>query len=361
MIKDSIVFKNDYIKTYTKCFSCNKVSHRFAQCPYFKSHYEARRDIFLQKLIFSKPQLRAFHQRKSHIMSKHTLKDRKKVMKSVINIRFNKGLMKKYIEILEKSKENQENNKNIENTEPDDEENNPEESSVKLRRTLSLNDIKEKNDISMIRSCKSEENIQLPPKIIPLEEYPKQSNASLNSLANNSNNNLNVFTKNNTAISDIEFDKKSSFVFNESEEEKAIHSQNTGRSIQEKRGIQKMFVATKKLLTKNENKPPIFVHSNSNKSYNCGVKFDRGLSNQKLTPLLREKENTNSFAKTNVPLKEKGDLFFFDFDQMKEFEHYCKETNSSAVVKDLHKKKANKIKVRICESPGKKEKTIFHK
>ena len=110
MIKDEILFSNEYKYLSTTCPSCNKLDHRMAACPYLNYLSVANRDFLIHKLIYSKPQARAFFERKIGQVRLHALFDRKKIMKKVINIRFNKDLMGNYLELMA-SENNLENEK----------------------------------------------------------------------------------------------------------------------------------------------------------------------------------------------------------------------------------------------------------
>ena len=91
----------------TNCQFCNQKNHRIADCSNINPFSYIHRQLILNKLIYSKPQIRKpiiRNNRKEHCELKSLL-GRKKIMKKAMTMRFNKDLMNIYSSINAKSEE----------------------------------------------------------------------------------------------------------------------------------------------------------------------------------------------------------------------------------------------------------------
>ena len=97
MIKDKILFSQNFSDLSSNCLSCKKNDHRLTSCPIINPFNLKNRHFFNQKLIFSKPQKRNYFTRKpKKVKNDNALLDRKKFMKRALSVRFNKDLMAIY-------------------------------------------------------------------------------------------------------------------------------------------------------------------------------------------------------------------------------------------------------------------------
>lgn len=90
MIKDQILFSHQYSRiSNKKCLSCNNTDHFLKRCPLVT--YQPDKDFLIEKLNYTKPQKRhAFSRRNSTYF---TLKKRKDCYKAALSLRFDKRLM----------------------------------------------------------------------------------------------------------------------------------------------------------------------------------------------------------------------------------------------------------------------------
>lgn len=101
MIKDQILFSHEYSRISNKtCLSCNNTDHFLKRCPLIT--YQPDKDFLVEKLNFTKPQKRQqFSRRNSRYFA---LKKRKDCYKAALSLRFDKRLMEKYQFSIEDSR-----------------------------------------------------------------------------------------------------------------------------------------------------------------------------------------------------------------------------------------------------------------
>jgi len=90
-IKDKGRF-NENNESLVGCLSCNKSNHSIDNCPLLT--YCPDKTFLIERLNFSRPQKRLVFSRKTK--KKNTFKDKKTVLRSVMQVRFNKSLMNIY-------------------------------------------------------------------------------------------------------------------------------------------------------------------------------------------------------------------------------------------------------------------------
>jgi len=317
MIKDSILFSQNYKDLNAKCHSCNKFDHRMAFCPYITSLSTINRKSHIQKIIYSKPQSRVPFERKHHLLFK-ALNDRKKIMKRVMNVRFNKDLMSFYTKFSKTP------GKDLENEED-------ESHSMKGSRDLSL-----KNNNERIPSPHEFENKKFKSLgEIPLEhsEFKRIYSMADKALLSNDfdqkksvQEHQKVYNKEITdkSFNDFEFiDKNNLFKTILTSETSSVKKKAKKPTIQEKRGIKETLVVSLKEKEKVNTEEPesaftlnSVVSSMKPKENVRNAHFDRGSGGK--------------------------DLFFFEFERMKEFRLYFNNHNISHFLKELEKKKAGK-------------------
>lgn len=107
MVRDKILFSRVHLDLMTNCQFCNEKTHRIADCSNINPFSYIHRQLILNKLIYSKPQIRKpffRNNRKEHCELKSLL-GRKRIMKKAMTVRFNKDLMNIYSSINAKSDE----------------------------------------------------------------------------------------------------------------------------------------------------------------------------------------------------------------------------------------------------------------
>ena len=58
MIKDKILISRDYLNLHSTCLSCMKIDHRINECPFISCFSSFKRQMIIQKHIYTKPQNR---------------------------------------------------------------------------------------------------------------------------------------------------------------------------------------------------------------------------------------------------------------------------------------------------------------
>ncbi len=344
MIKDAILFSNEYKYLSTACPSCNKFDHRMAACPYLNYLSIANRDFLIHKLIYSKPQTRNFFARKSQQIRLHALFDRKKIMKKVINIRFNKDVMGNYLELMA-SKNNLENedssglfsSKNLNSR------NNLRKYSYDDKSEGFKKVLKKYKSLEEIPHIEDSKKLQLSfdSPLIPHLETSKSLKTPQKSLVEQQKTQHDLIEKNSQSILELDHEKNKGLVINTWLCEGRNSWKTLRNNLQEKRQSKKLFIDTKK-------KNWFFSMSSSNEEVEKESEKNKRLVTMRSKTKEQSKYSKRNNSMANSPkLKDRvtKDLFCFEFERMKEYTKYSKENNASCVVRESEKRRFNtKIK-----------------
>ena len=91
-MKDKAIFSNEFKPLYINCLSCQSPNHYFSQCPMIHKYHSHAIEFFLQKHIFSIPQMRT----PKFVRHDKKIFNIKIIMQKAFSITFNKTLMSNY-------------------------------------------------------------------------------------------------------------------------------------------------------------------------------------------------------------------------------------------------------------------------
>lgn len=361
-LKDKSLFENNQVIPHSNCFSCHENDHILKNCPLLI--YDPKKIFLIEKLNFTKPQKRVRFNRR--IYKKNTLISKKIVAKSVMQVRFNKMLMSLFNNKLDKKKfqtliENTVLSKNLIG-----------ESSFLQNRSKSLEIPRQKDkmkslvkkkyhsvgDFRKIGSLKGffleKEDIhkmfQLEKDEGSFEEIPKEK--KLRKTLDSSNITLNFENENEDASPKLIQNKlqggkkKQRFESNKNKENfteellilelaNKFPKNNKGKievnysekTVSEESPLLKTKNFNKNNQQENSNNRPKGNHFNETK-----LTTTKSIKSSFL-PLYHQGEEENLLRKMD-----KNNLFWQDFEIMKEYEHYYKENNASSVVNSIKEK-----------------------
>ena len=318
------MFSNSFKELATKCLSCNRDDHRMGSCPYLNFLTQNYRVFHINKLIYSKPQNRLSFRRKNK-KKYNTLKDRKNIQRNVLTARFNKELMNAYSAGINKGTPLNDDilpkkcfrTNSCDNLELSDEY----ELEKTVKRHKSTGEIPSLDPFQMSKLYTLAEQIKCPKefekKITSASEkkYLKESFKTFFDLESLEKNFDKPFFKKSLDLENLE---KSFHLKTISSDEGSIKKkQNKKSTIQEKRGMKELVVSVKD------------SDKEKQKTYDE--------ESEKNSPL-----TLNSYISSQV--KGKGhhhpkELYFFEFERMKEFSKYFQKNNCTQTTKTLEKKK----------------------
>lgn len=315
MIKDKIIYSNDYSHLKSTCFSCKNPQHRTLNCPYLSFGARINKDIIIQKKFFSQPQIRKNFNRKKRIFNAHALKDRKFLMKTAIISRFNKDLMGNF--------EDQQSINSSDNHYHDPySDSNMKGKKLKIRK-YSYELRKEGSESSLVcKKYKSLEDIIASPGICSSKE---ESYLNQRKITNEK------ILLNDGSLNELPSPQlRKPIIQNNNQKNKE------NLTLVDKRGKKQLFIETKAV-----------------KSYNIRSDVEE-IENLDSAALCRLNSNISQIKEKNSALGitpalqkdviQKKDLFMYNFDGIKEYETYFKERNASDIVKNLKTKKIGKMR-----------------
>lgn len=333
MIKDKIIYSNDYTHLKSHCYSCNNPKHRTLECPYLSFGSRINKEMIIQKKNYSQPQLRKRFTRKKRLFKVHSLKDRKLLMKTAIIVRFNKDLMVNF--------ENHASQNRLDNNYE--------------RSKSSTNNLDKLEQEYAIRKYSDEQKKESSENILVTKKY--KSLEEINSSREIFCSDIEKLLKQKSGISL----KKQEKVYNESkiflndgnsnelpspQLRKPIISNPTqsidnkkkeNLTIVDKRGKKQLFIETKNL------------RSHSIRSDVEEIEHKDSATLHRVNTNTSRVKQTNSVVGTTPTLLKDWlhtkELFMYNFESIKEYETYFKERNASNIVKNLKTKKCG-IKMR---------------
>lgn len=309
MIKDLITYSNDRKFLKSKCFSCDKPNHNLENCPLIDYQSRIDKPFVISKMNFSQPQVRKPFKRKNRYNKFQALENRKFLMKAAVLCRFNKNIMKIFQSSLEENQEkiiNQDKNDNLTYK------------SSPLRK-LSL-DLKKSDHIDSLvnKKYKSMEEIELSSLKGRELDIPKEREIYLNE----------------QNFKTLKEKKRKTAAFGIINLEEESHKENPENSkinvsLGEKRGLRQLFVDTKQ-----------FSLKKSLKSMKSTIEEN--------SPTLSKNSNyTSKIQFQSAKLKEKTknkELFWYNFEVLKEYQGYFHYNNASNIIKSLKPKRKQKTK-----------------
>ena len=327
MIKDRILFSQNFSDLSSNCHSCKKNDHRLTSCPIINPFNLKNRHFFIQKIIFSKPQKRKYFVRQpKNLKTDNALLDRKKFMKKALNVRFNKDLMAFY---LTKKIKNEDIHQNFSNN----------YFQKQLKRNSSEKNI---NPISegweaICSKCRSEVAFESNSNFLKAYSFlsdtvvfhtPNKIEESVNTYSDPIKN-IEISEEPNKNLTKARMNHISHLVQN-NENKSPIHSIHS-----DNRGFQELAVEKyKKTRISTED-----LEEDSAKMLNfkVGKYLDKQCSNQTKIVSAKLREGSPKLKERNSKA-----MFFKEFENMKEYRVYFPEMNASKIIRS--KKRISKMK-----------------